>query len=44
MTITIPTWVLWALGGTAAIIIVPSVLFLAWFGYMALTALGGLKR
>lgn len=43
MTIVIPTWALWAVGITALVTVVPAILFLAWFGFMALKALGGLK-
>ena len=39
MTVTIPVWLLWTLGiaaGAAAVVIVLSVLSLAYFGFMIL--------
>lgn len=41
MTITIPTWLLWALGIVVGVPAVFAILVLACFGYVALTAIGG---
>ena len=45
MTLTIPTWALWTLAAIIGIPALIAVLVLAWFGYVALTAVsGGLWR
>lgn len=45
MTITIPTWALWTLAVVVGIPAVLAILALAWFGYVALTAMkGGIWR
>ena len=40
MTITIPVWLVWAVGLLIGIPLVAVVLLLAWFGYVALAAYG----
>ena len=45
MALTIPTWLLWTAGLVIGVPAVIAILVLAWFGWVALTALkGGLWR
>ena len=46
MTITIPTWALWALGIVIGVPALVAIIALTWFGYVVLTSLakGGMWK